>query len=162
VFPLRDTVVDELVAAFSDGELPADALDDWRMHPDVLAWIAQRVGVRGRILDVGAGRFPAMSCGFSRLASVIAIDRRMPAERADNVVSVCADVHALPFVDGAFDGVVSRMFFGAPVSQMARRRVGSGDPDAHGRMAHEVETRIWSELHRVSAGRALQLHFVLE
>lgn len=147
--PSRREIAHALVHAWRAGELPPEVLDDWRIHPATLAAILPSLAP---ILDVGAG---PLTLSRALRGQVISVDIRPPAR-------VRADARALPFRDGAFPCVVSRMFFGAPVSQAARRIVASGDVGKHAVEARAHELRIWHELRRVSAPGALHMHHILE
>ncbi|MEW5852936.1 MAG: hypothetical protein AB2A00_29405 [Myxococcota bacterium] len=159
-----DHAVSVLVERWQRRLLPADALDDWRIHPATLVAFLDVLGVApGRVLDVGAGRHLTLSralrdAGFS----VVTVDVQPPEGHHQGLGPVVAGAAALPFPDGAFPLVVSRLFLGAPVSQAARRDVALGRASSHEERARELEHGILVELARVAAPGAWQVHHVLE
>ena len=157
-----------LVAAVRDRGLPPDVLEDWRVHPLTLAWLLNALTVSpGTVLDVGAGTHLTLSCALAgRVPTLFSVDRRAPLGPVALVHSVAADAAWLPFSSGTINTVVSRMFFGAPISQTARKALACAgdarDEGKHAAAARTHEHAIWRELRRISVAGALHLHHVLE
>ena len=95
-----------LVAMPDDEPLVAEARD---VRDEALEWADRRIAqlARGRVLDAGCGEGRFLRDGWVG----VDLDRtRLRFARLRSPLVACADVHALPFPDGAFDtAVASRM-----------------------------------------------------
>lgn len=91
----------------------------WHNQPEALLLLAQRVGESGRVLDIGTGTGHT-AFAFARTAGEVValdltpqmlaiVDREAKRLGLGNVTSCLGDAEALPFEDGSFDLVVTRV-----------------------------------------------------